>query len=724
MKMAEQQSIDVADTPRHTLLGRSQVRIDGPAKVCGTAAFPGDIHPHDLAYGVLVTSPMARGRIVRMDTSVARQGAGVLDILTYHNVGNAVAPVGHMMADGWANSTLRPLASPEIHYAGQIVAVVVAETLEQAQAAALAICTDYEAAPHVAKLGDAGVVSEPLTSLREGYEDRRAGNFATAIAEAAVHIDATYTTPIQHHNPIELPNTTAVWQGDMLTVYEPTRFIGAARNGLAAQLGIDPEKVRVVAHFIGGHFGSKLALSQHTVLAAIAARRLQRPVQIAVSRRDGFTIANHRTETCHAIRLGADASGRFVALSHTATMTTSRFDTFAMEGTDVSTALYACANIAAEERVARVDRNTPGPMRAPPEVPYLFALESAVDELAYAMRIDPVELRRRNDTLSDPVTGHPFTTRPLMRCFDAAAAAFGWTARSAIPGGTRDGAWRVGHGCAAAARPAKIGAAIVRVTQDADGTVHVQTAHHEIGNGLYTLLAMTASERLGVPLDKVIVELGDTALPAAGISGGSSTSTTLVNALAEACHQLREQPASRHRTVEVAFSPPGVESSTIDDLKKGHLKLVSTPKGKLAWSFGAHFIEVGVHAETREVRVRRHVGAFAAGRILNPLTARNQMLGGMLWGQSAALLEATIVDPATGAYLNRDLADYLVPTAADVGNMEAIMVEDDDPAVNAEGVKGLGEIGIIGVNAAVANAVFNATGHRVRDLPIRLEQLL
>ncbi len=313
-------------------------------------------------------------------------------------------------------------------------------------------------------------------------------------------------------------------------------------------------------------------------------------------------------------------------------MATSRFDTFAMEGTDVTTALYTCANVASEERVARVDRNTPGPMRAPPEVPYMFALESAVDELAHSMRIDPIELRRCNDTLTDPVTGHPFTSRPLMRCFDAGAAAFGWAARLPEPGVTRDGAWLIGSGCAAAARPAKIGAAIVRLTQTADGAVRVQTAHHEIGNGLYTLLALTASERLGVPLARVQVELGDTALPAAGISGGSSTSTTLVNALAEACRQLQAQPAGANRLVEVALAPPGAEPSTIDELRKGHLKLVSTPKDKLAWSFGAHFIEVGVHGETREVRVRQHVGAFAAGRILNPLTARSQMLGGMIWG--------------------------------------------------------------------------------------------
>jgi len=659
-----------------------------------------------------------------MDCSAASRALGVLDVLTWQNVGNAVAPVGHMMAGGWANSTLRPLASADIHYAGQIVALVVAETLEQAQAAAPLIRIGYEAEPHLTTITAPEAGSQTLASLRNGFEDRHTGDFAGALGHAAAEVTATYTTPIQHHNPIELPTTTCVWHGDRLTVYEPTRFVGAARAGLAAQLGIEPANVRVVAHFIGGHFGSKLALSQHTALAAIAARRVLRPVRVAVSRRDNFTIANHRTDTRHDIRLGADADGRFTALSHTAWTGTSRFDSFAMEGTDVSTALYACPNVVSEERVTRVDRNTPGPMRAPPEVPYLFALESAVDELAHRMRIDPVELRRRNDTTIDPVTGHPFTTRPLMRCFDAGAAAFGWEARSAEPGGRRAGAWLIGHGCAAAARPAKIGPAIIRLSQTTAGAVTVQTTHHEIGNGIYTLLAMTASERLGVPIGQVQVDLGDTDLPPAGISGGSSTSATLVNALAEACRRLQAQPAGTSRSVEVAFTPPGAEPSTIDDLKDGHLTLTSTPKGKLAWSFGAHFVEVGVHGDTGEVRVRRHVGAFAAGRILNPLTARSQLLGGMIWGQSSALFEETIVDRASGAYVNRDLAEYLVPTSADGGDLTAIMIADDDDAVNAEGVKGIGEIGIIGVNAAVANAVFNATGRRVRALPIRLEQLL
>ena len=310
-----------------------------------------------------------------------------------------------------------------------------------------------------------------------------------------------------------------------------------------------------------------------------------------------------------------------------------------------------------------------------------------------------------------------------MRCFDAAADAFGWARRIPRPRATLRDGWWIGHGSASAARPAKIGPAALRIVQDGDGAVRIETAHHEIGNGLYTLLATIASERLDVPLDRVTVALGDSALPPAGISGGSSTTTSLANALGEACAALLRQPAGA-REVRWDYAPKGAEASVLTDLREGHIKLMTLWEDKLAWAFGAHMIEVHVHAMTGEIRVARHVGAFAAGRVLNPLTARSQYLGGMVWGQSSALLEKTEVDPRTGVYVNRDLAEYLVPTAADIGEQVVIMVPDEDPAVNPAGVKGLGELGIIGVAAAIANAAFNATGVRVRDLPIRPEALL
>lgn len=704
-------------------VGEPQTRIDGPLKVRGMADFPGDVAVPNLAHAALVVSPIARGHITDIYKDAAASAPGVMLILTYKEVGDAIRPVDHLMEGGWTNSSWRPLASSEIRYAGQIVAMVVADTLENAQAGAAAMRLSYHAERPVVALTDPGCVTQPLNAINPEHHAREKGDLPAALAAAAITVDERYTTPVQHHNPIELPGTTCQWNGDMLTVHEPTRYIGAAQHGLAAQLGIAPEQVRVISHFIGGHFGAKLALSQHTAICALAARRLGRPVRLDVSRRDQFTIANHRTETSHRLRLGADKSGRLLGIGHDAATVSSRFDNFAMEGTGVSTALYHADAVACEERLGRVDRNTPGPMRAPPEVPFLFALESAMDELAHALNLDPVELRRCNDTDADPVTGKRFTTRPLMRCFDAAAEAFDWGRRMPEPRSTLRDGWWVGHGCAAAARPVKIGPVSVRVVQDASGAVRVETAHHEIGNGLYTVLATIASERLDVPLDRVTVVLGDSALPPAGISGGSSTTTSLANALREACTALLRKPAGA-REVTLDYLPPGADEKALAALRDGHITLLPGSESQLAWAFGAHMVEVRVHAATGEVRVVRHVGAFAAGRVLNPLTARSQLLGGMIWGQSSALFEKTEIDPRTGVYMNRDLEEYLVPTAADVGDIEAIMVADDDAAVNAEHVKGLGEIGIIGVNAAIANAVFNATGIRVRNLPIRVEDLL
>ena len=697
-------------------------RVEGPAKVTGQARYETDVHFAGMARAALVTAPTT-GRITGFDLVAARAVPGVLAIFTHEDLGGAVAPVEHAMAGGWANSTWRPLDTDRIAYPGQIVALVVAETGEAAVDAAARVSLDVAPAPGCFRLEGHG---DLLADLKEKHEDGRIGDVAAGWAQAAVRIEVTYETPVQHHNPMELFATTCSWEGDQLTVHEPSRFVCGLQHGLAAQLGLPPEKVRVVSRLVGGHFGSRLGLSQHTALVALAARRLGRAVQLVPSRRDGFTIANHRPESRHDIRLAADADGRLLAFSHRATVSTSRFDDFAMEGTDVTAALYACPNIEVEERVGRVDRNTPGPMRAPPEVPYLFALESAMDEVAHASKLDPVELRRRNDTMVDPLTGKRYTTRPLMRCFDTAAAAFGWE-RARQP--RRDGDWLVGAGCAASIRPTKIAPAALRLTRTADGAM-VETAHHEIGTGITTLLAVAASDGLGVPLETVSVHLGDTILPPAGLSGGSSTTTSLMNAMDEACAKLRILLDRRGRndplpmSVTVEHVPQGFGSDAVGKLDGGHVQLGQLTGERLAAAFGAQFAEVRVHARTREIRVPRLVGAFAAGRIVNPLTARSQLVGGMIWGLGSALLEATEIDSRTGGYTNADLADYLVTTSADVPSVEALLVEDDDPQVNPAGVKGLGEISIIGVNAAIANAVFAATGRRIRRLPIRPEDLL
>lgn len=712
-----------------SVLGRSHTRVEGATKVTGSAVYASDTPRSEaggeVAHAALVTSTIARGRIVGFDLAAAQAVPGLLAVFTHRDCAGRVAPVAHLMAGGYVNSSHRPLDSDAVAYAGQIVALVVAETSEAAAAAAAAVRVAYDEAPASAGFDAPGAETIRLADLKAQHEDVRVGDAEAALGASAHRVETRYATPIQHHNPIELFTTRCAWEGDKLTVNEPTRFVGAVQHGLAAQLGLDPANVRVVSGLIGGHFGSKFALSQHTALVALAARRLGRPVSLVPTRRQCFTIANYRPESRHDIRLSADAEGRLTALVHEAEVVTSRFDPFAMEGADVTASLYACPAIRTEERAVRVDRNTPGPMRAPPEVPYLFALESAMDEMAWRLGLDPIELRRRNDTARDPVSGKPFTSRPLMACFEAGAKAFGWERRLPRPGALRDGPWRVGLGCATSVRPVKIAAATIRVRRNADGAVEVAAAHHEIGNGITTLLAMGAAEWLGVPVERVSVHLGDTDLPPAGISGGSSTTTSLMNALSLGCAQLRDKlagaPEGEAVEVVAAFVPRGGKPDALKALREGHIGL-TLPDDALSWAFGAQFAEVHVHAETGEIRVPRLTGAFAAGRVLNPLTALSQLKGGMIWGLGSALLEETVLDGA--AYRNPDLAEYLVPTSADAETVEAILVPDPDDRVNPLGVKGLGELGIIGVNAAIANAVYHATGVRQRHLPIRIEDML
>ncbi len=744
-----------------SFVGQPLRRVDGRAKVTGGATYASDVQVPGLAHAALATSRIAAGRIVAIDTREADAVPGVLGIFTHREFGGAVRAVGYVMGDGHANSTFRPLDGPEIRYHGQIVGLAVAETQEAAEEAAALIRYTFAESAAEPHLDLASGALEPLSTLSSEHHDIRLGDADAALARSNIAVDSRYATPIQHHNPIELFTTTCVWNGGRLTVHEPSKYVGALRHGLARQLGMDPDDIRVLCPFIGGHFGSKFGLSQHTALVALAAKRLGRPVSLVPSRRDCFTIANHRPETRHRVALAADADGRLRALIHEATMATSRFDDFAMEGTDVTAALYGCPEIRTREEVLRVDRNTPGPMRAPPEVPFVFALESAMDELAATLDMDPIELRRRNETRVRPEDGTPFATHPLMRCFDAGAAAFGWTRRRPVPGTWRDGDWRVGLGCASTVRPAKTAPACLRVAIEADGSGLVETAHHEIGNGLYTILAQLAADGLGLTPDRVTVRLGDSDLPPAAVSGGSSTTSALAPAVATACDALRlalgraatagrgalagadpatlqmeggrlrapdgrsealaaiaaAAPGGRVEVLHVHV-PRGMKPAALEKLMSGGMALGQPPV--LAWGFGAQFAEVRVHAVTGEIRVTKLLGAFAAGRILNPRLARDQLVGAMVGGLGSALLEATLVDRRTGAYVNRDLSEYHLPVSADVPSVEAILVETDDAEADATGIMGIGELGIIGVNAAIANAVFNATGERFRTLPIRL----
>lgn len=563
--------------------------------------------------------------------------------------------------------------------------------------------------------------------------------------------------------------TTCVWTDDRLTVYEPSQFVYGLKNGVAQRLGIDPEKVRVVSSYIGGAFGSKGVMTPRSAMIALAAKRLNRPVKLVATRAQGFTISTYRAETRHHIRLGARRNGKLVGYSHEGCEISSRTDHYAVAGVEDSAQLYAYGAIATKVNIVHADRNTPGFMRSPPVVPYIYALESAMDEMAIKLGIDPVEFRRINDTDKSPVDGKPYSSRSLMTCYDQAAAAFHWKERDAQPGAMRDGDWLVGWGCATALYPTHIGPAAARVRLMPNGDVRVQTAAHEIGNGVYTVLGQMAAERLGVDLSSVTVEVGDSRLPPAPVAGGSNTTASTCSAVLKTCDAIRdklfhaavtgnegplagrsiddltlkdgkvvagdgasekfEDVFKRMGTSTVEeyseFVPEGLKPDAVANLYAGKLTMTGGSHGKkVMYASGAEFVEVRIHALTHEIRVPRIVGAFAAGRLMNTRTAHSQLMGGMIWGIGSALHEATDIDTKYARYVNDNLADYQVPVNADVKDVQVISVPEVDHDVNPAGVKGLGELGNVGTAAAIANAVYHATGKRIRQLPIRIESLL
>ncbi|MBV8166943.1 MAG: xanthine dehydrogenase family protein molybdopterin-binding subunit, partial [Alphaproteobacteria bacterium] len=526
-----------------TLIGRATPRVDGRLKVTGAARYGADAEIANPAFAHLVTSRIARGRITRLDDTATRAVSGVLDVLTHDTVKGQIKPGKFFAAGGYVGSTILPLGSERVFHAGQIVAVVVADSVEAAREGAHRLVVDYAEEPPAAGFDSEGAETVAARDAAKEHSDPAVGDAARAFADAAVKIEAEYATPTQHHNPIELFATTCAWNGDTLTVWESSQNVHGFKNGLAEQLGLDPDHVRIVSPFIGGAFGSRGSLTQRTALVALAARRLKRPVKLVATRDQGFTIATYRAETRHKIRLGADADGRLQSLSHEGWEVTSRPDPYMVAGTSTTTRLYACPNVASNVSLVRADRNTPGFMRSPPEVPYLFALESAMDELAIALNLDPVELRRRNDTMKEPIKGLPYTSRALVPCFEAAADAFGWRGRDPRPGSMRDGDWIVGWGCAATMYPAQISPATARVVLTPQGAVRVQSAAHDIGTGAYTVIAMVASERLGAPLERISVELGDSDLPPAPVAGGSNTTASVCTVVAKACGEIRDRIA-------------------------------------------------------------------------------------------------------------------------------------------------------------------------------------
>ncbi len=701
-------------------------RRDGPAKVTGGARYAAEMPVARAAHAVLVTSTIGRGTITGVDATAAERLPGVLGVLTPQNAPRL--PEGGRAGFGPpAGRALSLLQDMRVHYNGQPVGVVVAETLEQAEAAAAALRFEYGAEPPRVDMEAELDAAEPYASRILGTAEpvTRRGDLKAGLARAEVRVDATYTAPIETHNPMEPHATIAAWQDGRLTLYDSTQYVYGVRRFVAKTLGLQEADVRVVSSFVGGAFGCKGSAWSHVVLAALAARHVGRPVKLVLQRGQMFGPVGARPHTVQRLTLGARRDGTLTAMRHASTSSTSELEDWLESSALATRMLYAVPNQETRHDIVRLNVGTPTFDRAPGEASGLFALESAMDELATALGMDPLELRLRNYAEFDLDKGLPWSSKSLRRCYEQAAQRFGWARRVPAIGAMQADGEAVGFGMATATYPARRLPAAASVRAAPGRPVLVRAASHDLGTGTYTVMAQVAAAALGVRVERVRVELGDTELPENPISAGSMTAASTGTAVHLAARDLRRKLEAR------GGSEPGGGSveAALDALEEPVEGRAQTEPGeeRLRYSmhsFGAVFAEVRVDPSLGSVRVARIVGAYGVGRVLNGKTARSQLQGGIVYGLGQALHEDTVLDPRTGRYLNADLAEYLVPVNADVPEIDVTFVEEEDPHVNPIGVKGIGEIGTTGVAAAIANAVFHATGIRVRDLPIRLDALL
>jgi xanthine dehydrogenase YagR molybdenum-binding subunit len=686
----------VTGTALSPAVGTPLSRVEGRAKVTGQAQYAYEQPVEGVVYAAAITSTVASGAITRIDAARALGLPGVLAVLSHENAPR-LAEVG--------DRELMILQSPKVAYRGQIVGAVVAESLETAREAADAVTLEYHAAAHDVELRPGHPRFYKPEKVNPSFPtDVAHGDLDAGLAAAEVVVDATYTTQPLHNNPMEPHASLALWENGGLTLYDSIQGSWRAHNDLAELFELDPERVRVISHHVGGGFGSKGTPRPQAVLAAIAARMVERPVKVALTRQQLFAMVGYRTPTIQRVRLGAGRDGRLRAIGHDAFEQTSTIREFAEQTTIATRHMYAAADRLTTHRLVALDVPTPSWMRAPGECPGMYALESAMDELAVACGIDPIELRMANEPPEDPEKGIPWSSRNLVACLREGAERFGWADRDPTPGARRDGRWLIGTGVAASTYPAYRSPSQATARSDADGGFTVQIAAADIGTGARTVLTQIAADALGVDPEQVRMEIGDSRFGPAALAGGSMGTASWGSAVVKACQALLAQGEGE------------VTVNTSDEVK--------ALSNRSRHAFGAQFVEVRVDTASGEVRVPRVLGVFGVGRVLNPKTARSQLIGGMTMGIGMALHEGSVMDREFGDYLNHDLAQYHVPACADIQDIEAAWVDEDDVELNPMGSKGIGEIGIVGTAAAVANAVFHATGTRVRDLPIRLDRLV
>lgn len=707
------------------VIGKPVSRVDGRQKVTGGAAYAAEFNMPNVAHGSIVRSTVASGRITAIDSAAAEKAPGVIAVLTHRNAPRLAYRERHGMTDPSVGERLHVLQDDQVNHQGHPIALVIADTLEQASYAATLVRVSYAPQTGATDLGKVELVLPTQEQSDEGATpppDRQRGDPEGALARAEVKVDNTYVIPRENHNPIEMHATIATWDGDYLTLWDKSQWVDGVADEIAAVFGIAAANIHVVSPFVGGAFGSGLRAWSHVTLTALGARVARRPVKIMLTRREMYYGAGYRPHTVQRVALGASREGRLVAIVHDAHHETSTYEEYTEALLNATRFLHSCPNVFTRDRLARLNVHTPTWMRAPGEVSGVFALECAMDELAVALNLDPVDLRLRNEPEQDEFKKLPFSSRSTRECYRTGAERFGWSRRNAEPRSMRDGRLLIGWGVATATYPANFRPASAMARLLPDGAAEVASAASDIGPGTWTSMTQVAADALGLPIERVKFTLGDNRLPRTPPQGGSMTMASVGSAVQAACRKAREEALARGGANDLAeamrrIGEP-VEASA--DSKPG-----DASQRFSMHAFGAVFAEVAVDPDLGETRVRRIVGAYGAGRIINPKTSRSQCIGGMIGGIGMALMEHSVVDPRNGRVTNANFAEYAAPVHADAPPvMDVTFVEEHDPNVNPLGVKGLGELPIVGVAAAIANAVFHATGKRIRELPITPDKLL